>query len=219
MQLFGDAVKLAVVVIPANDWAKRQLDITGPSIAAYADRIKADLIEIRGDCNPQRPMDNKYRVQEVTQVYDRTLYLDCDVFPTKIAPNIFEHCKGEYGMVDELNHIDHEFKETYIRECKSIGEYLGMDGLPEKVPNGGVLVFPKNANYYHLKDVQQYWCLDQFVLAYTVQPQWLSKIWNWGYIQPDWEEGLYKAYMIHTNGSSTSRRLRLLRRTVAEYGL
>ncbi len=212
--------KHAIVVIPANEWAEQQYNITKPSILLYSKMVGADLIELRGDLYPDRPLDNKYRVQEVTKHYDRTLYLDCDIFPTQKAPNIFKHIDTEYAMVDELDHVSKEYISRYLKQCAIVSTLLGMESYePKKIPNGGFMVLPKNANYFRLNNAPDYWCLDQFILACTVQPYWLSSVWNWGYIREDWSEGLEKAYFIHLNGSSISRRLKILYRMVEEYGM
>lgn len=212
--------KLAIVVIPANDWAKEQYSITKPSILSYSRKVKADLIEIIDDLYPDYPLDNKYRVQKITQFYDRTLYLDCDIFPTRLAPNIFKYVDSDYAMVDELNHVDTHFVNIYLKQCMEIGQLLGYEpNPPQKIPNGGLMLLPKDANYFKPQNAPEYWCLDQYTLAYTIQPYWLASIWNWGYIREDWIEGLDRAYFIHLNGSSKDRRIKLLKRNVEEYGM
>lgn len=216
-----------IVTIPANKYAKQQYEITKPHILAYSQLVGAELIELTDNLYPDHKemqdsygaMLNKYRVQFITKDFDQTLYLDCDIFPTKLAPNIFNRINiGDWGMVDEYAHIDEEDKITYSKQFKHIAELLGAPP-PQKIPNAGMMLMPRDANYFHFKEAPDYWCLDQFVLACTVQPHWLPQQYNWGFIRSDWIEGLHRAYFIHLNGCNGSKRLKLLRETTEEFGL
>ena len=71
---------IAVCVIPANEPALELLGITRDSIKSYAKKCDADYIELTGDQHPDWPMANKWRVHKVSSTYEKTLYLDSDVF-------------------------------------------------------------------------------------------------------------------------------------------
>ena len=70
---------IAICVIPANDIASRQLDITRSNILNYANSCGADYVELDGDLSQDWPMSNKYRLRQVVEKYEHTLYLDCDI--------------------------------------------------------------------------------------------------------------------------------------------
>ena len=102
-------------MIPANDDAQQLLDVTRHSIQKYAEKCGADYIELKDDQHPTWPMANKYRVYNVSSVYDKTLYLDCDVMIKDDAPNLFELTPDDkFCVLEEISDWENRRWTTWI---------------------------------------------------------------------------------------------------------
>jgi hypothetical protein len=207
-----------VVVLAPDDWTKSQLAITRKGFHRYAAKCDADYIELTHDAYSAWPMANKLiQIPNVTTHYDQTVYFDCDVIVKPTMPNLFEQVpRHYYAAEDEL---------PTILKLKCEGHYF--QHFPnllavEKVPNGGVLVLPRNAVAYTVSNepMPEDWCVDQFVLATQLPAAntvWLDDRYNWGWIRKDWEEGLDNAYAIHLNGAVPEDRMKWLRELASKY--
>lgn len=81
----------AVVVLAVGSKGRELLDITGDGLKAYAARIGADFHAITGEPNqPNFPLEDKFRVGQFLDFYERVLYLDADVVVSEDAPNLFD---------------------------------------------------------------------------------------------------------------------------------
>jgi hypothetical protein len=207
-----------VVVLAPDDWTKSQLAITRKGFQRYAAKCDADYIELTHDAYSAWPMANKLiQIPQVTTYYDQTVYFDCDVIAKATMPNLFQQVpRHYYAAQDEL---------PTILKLKCEGHYfqhfpnlLAVD----KVPNGGVLVLPRNAAAYTVpnESMAEDWCVDQFVLATQLPAAntvWLDDRYNWGWIRKDWQEGLDNAYAIHLNGAVPEDRMKWLRKLTDRY--
>lgn len=212
----------ALIVMPVDEYSSSQYAITRPCMVAYAKKNNLQLVEITDNQHGINPLFNKYRLKELCKDYEQTLYLDCDVVITDIAPNIFDTVPQGYGMVDEwpiLSLIP--WGTGYQEHLQHTGTILGYSHTPEKIPNAGVMVLPTDIDYYLIEEAPAYWCLDQFLLAYRLpsETKWLSNKWNWTYFHPNWEDGAGQAYFVHTNGTRNNKRLWLLNNLVEELGM
>jgi hypothetical protein len=200
-----------VVVLAPDDWTKSQLEITRKGFQDYAEKCDADYIELTHDAFPAWPMANKLiQIPNVTTHYDQTVYFDCDVIVKPAMPNLFEQVpRHYYAAQDELPTIlTLKCEGHYFQHFPNL---LAVD----KVPNGGVLVLPRNAAAYTVpnESMAEDWCVDQFVLATQLPPNqttWLDDRYNWGWIRKDWQEGLDAAYAIHLNGAVREDRMKWL---------
>jgi hypothetical protein len=162
----------AVCVIAANDRAEAELACVRDSIIQYAQRCNADYIELTGNQAQENwPMSNKYRVEQVTKVYDKTLYLDCDIAIKDNAPDLFECTPDDkisaYDEIEDFINQDWIVKEQQIiiGKLKDI-TYNCAPG--RRMINGGVMVIPKSLSHYYSQPADPYpniWCFDQHLLS------------------------------------------------------
>jgi lipopolysaccharide biosynthesis glycosyltransferase len=222
--------KFAVCVIPANELASRLLDITRKSIQDYANRCEADYIELSGDQHPDWPMANKWRVHKVAKTYKKTLYLDCDIVISDVAPNIFkvtpddkisaydeyEDFKGNQRWInDQQEAIFHELGKRggYSYQSLENGKYQA-----DRMLNGGVLVIPNSLASHYQQPTEPYdrvWCFDQNYLTLTLPDRLLNKLdptWNFEYARKDFYDKYQSAHFLHINDLRTEvdKRINLL---------
>jgi hypothetical protein len=81
---------LAVVTLAVGQKTIDVHAITGTQMQRYAERCDADYHAILDDQCPRYPLANKFRLANLTQHYDRVLFLDADVWIKPDVPNIFE---------------------------------------------------------------------------------------------------------------------------------
>jgi lipopolysaccharide biosynthesis glycosyltransferase len=220
---------LAVVTVPANGYALDHIAISRDKIKSYAKKCGADYIELLGNQSPDWPMSNKYRIHQVTKVYEKTLYIDCDVLINDGVPNIFEITPDDKisgfdelhlftmplggGENEGIRWVKHE--QDMIRAKLNMGD---VDVL-QRMINGGVLVIPKSmADYYKQPDetYPKLWCFDQQYLSLSLDSDNffpLEDKWNWEFIRQDFWEGAKDAYFIHVNYARPNKyRTRLMER-------
>jgi len=214
-----------VLVIAPDEWSRQQLEITRPSLREYANRFDAQYIELNQNVCPMWPMVNKFLAWEVSEFFEQTLYLDCDVIFKPSMPDLFSMVPiGSYAAQDELPTVlEGLHSDGYMKQCLDYAKSVGHTHIPKKIPNGGVLMLPRNASAYTPPSVPVAadWCMDQFLLAYNLEDQntiWLDDRYNWGWIRKDWKDGLDAAYTIHLNGCHDRElRLRLLAELTDRY--
>lgn len=133
---------------------------TRDSIVKYAKKCGAQLIEISGTyslrmhkCWP------KYYAGVVAQDFDKTLYLDTDVYVDEEAPNIFDRVPdNQWCFIDESGLIGNQALTVEYEKC------IANHGLVRRgrwqIFNAGIMVIPPHGIdiYHHSKP----WQLDQF---------------------------------------------------------
>lgn len=133
---------------------------TRDSIVKYAEFTGAQLIEITGTyalkmhaCWP------KYYAGQVAQHFDKTLYLDTDVYIDDLAPNIFEYVPdNQWCFVDESGIVGNQALTAEYDKCL-VSHQLVRRGRWQ-IFNAGIMVIPPHGIeiYHHNKP----WQLDQF---------------------------------------------------------
>jgi len=229
---FGDKLppqesKIAICTIPANDGAMQQLDITRKNILNYAERCGADYIELQGDKCPEWPMYNKYRLKQVIEKYEHTLYLDCDVIVKETAPDAFKTFnKNKICAVDEWKLIEDTYSNLFKglkRERRlAILEYPHLSNNNRNIqPNGGMMFFPKHLAERYSQPSKPYakrWCFDQDYLLLNLEDDEIELVdwrYNLEFIDYDFWSKIEDAYFIHLNGSKPLEyRLELLHRII-----
>lgn len=210
----------AVCVIPANNSAMELLNISRESIKTYAKKCDADYIELTGDQHPDWPMANKYRLYQVTSKYNKTLYLDCDVFISPNADNIFDETPDDkisaydeyevWQLKNETGWIEQQ-QDTIIRrlnEKELHDKYLdnGRTIFPNSMINGGVLVIPKSCSHYYQQPESPYpkhWCFDQNYLTLLLPDDKFHKLdykYNNLRESPWFYKNFHKSFFNHCNG-------------------
>ena len=213
---------LAICTIPANNDAKEQLRYTRESILSYASKCGADYIELSGDINPQWPMSNKYRLYDVSRKYEKTLYLDCDVFILNNAPNLFEITPDDkISAIDELPIFRNRNQLEWI---KSQQEYVltrildsSEHAAGKLMINCGVMVIPKNLSEYYKQpkiDYPKFWCFDQHLLSLTLPKNKFNKLdmkWNLTHSSRKFFNSLESSYFIHINDCKPDDKMEMLK--------
>ena len=224
---------IAVCVIPANDIAAKQLDITRSNILNYANSCGADYVELDGDLSPDWPMSNKYRLKQVIEKYEHTLYLDCDVVVKEGSPNVFEiFNKDKISFVNEFYILKNSYHYTLFKHfCYE--RFMILEDYPHLYknnrtvqPNGGMMFFPqKFAEKYSQPEKPYYktWCFDQDYLILNLDEDDFELVdcrYNLEFIDFEFWSKIEDAYFVHLNGCRPiGYRLELLNRiTQGDYG-
>jgi hypothetical protein len=227
---------LAICTIGANEFAKKQLDITREHIISYAKKCNADYVELNGDQCPEMPMYNKWRLSQITARYKKTLYLDVDVVVKPNAPNLFEitpddkiSAFDEYPVVNTSQNLAldmlsenkslRRLAANFLAERDVVGLHYSSVPSHAWCINGGVLMIPRGLRKLYTQPKKPYpclWCFDQHLLSTKLNRSNFNKLhskWNWGYVGAKFWQGLDSAYFIHVNGSRPDEyRLELLTR-------
>lgn len=139
-----------VVIVPASGpRAAQELELTLPSVEAYATRIGADCVVV-GQASELPPHRLKYETLGVAQSYDRSLLLDADVMIRDHAPDLFRLVPPDaLGAMPE---------GAYFPRAEWCQELENIYGLERKLPaneyfNTGVLVI-SSQNYALLADLK-----------------------------------------------------------------
>jgi hypothetical protein len=231
---------LAVCVIPANDRAMETLGHTRESIKAYAKKCGADYIELTGDQHPDWPMANKYRVYNISSVYEKTLYLDCDIRVQDHAPDIFKLTPDDkLSMYEEMSIWYSRGWTSWIKPEQelTIRKFLLpaerdkwlVNGAFEvtKMYNGGVMVIPKALAHWYKQPDRPYprqWCFDQNYLTLTFPEELHHQIsekfnmtWQamhlergWASSMVEWSKRAKDAHFLHVNGIHNAEQRNLI---------
>lgn len=209
----------AVCVVAGNDSAMDLLNITRDSIQKYAQKCKADYIELSGNQNEDWPIANKYRIHKITSEYEKTVYIDCDIFVKDNAPDLFLTTPDdkisayeEYDSFVDINStqwIKNEQEIILHRNCDDDVKSRYLDNGKFKTTsmlNSGLLVIPKIlADYYKQPDspYKKFWCFDQHLLTLLLPKEKLNKLsykFNCEYVDRNFWRRINDAYFIHVNG-------------------
>lgn len=215
----------AVCVINADDYTEQQLGITRERIVAYARRCNADYIELTGNEVPEYPMYNKYRLYQVTSLYEKTLYVDCDIVIKDNVPDIFlETPDDKISIHNELSFLDWRMRWSVDNQAGKCGDFIysqtkasPWDREKEKYGdkrsfNAGVMVIPKVlCEAYKLpidEKVPKVWCLDQIKLGVDLKDEHFHELgnkWNCSFKHTTYKEYNQSAYFIHHNNPKSTR--------------
>jgi len=121
----------AVVTVAAGKMGEALLEVSGPLMAKYAERVGADFLVLTWPGAPGWRMSAKYGICRAFDHYERIIYFDADVIVREAAPNLFAACEpDEVGFVDELpfhrKHPSHGVENDFL----AMRERLGFAPLP-----------------------------------------------------------------------------------------
>jgi hypothetical protein len=127
------------VVTLATGPAVEILEISKPSIQAYAERCNADYIELRGTTEAWWGLE-KFRVRNIARSYNRTLFLDCDVIVRDDCPDLFAMVPQDHvAMHDDWPHLEHF--DWLKAERQTVFDSQAVEGsYPEQALNTGVVL-------------------------------------------------------------------------------
>ena len=200
--------RFAVCVIPANESAMELLDVSRDSIKSYAEKCGADYIELTGNQCEDWPIANKFRLYHVTSVYEKTVFLDCDVIVKDNAPNLFKITPDDkISAYDEYH--DWPDRKWIINQYQTINKAFGKPfdlNIPSFMINSGVLVIPNSCCEYYKQPSEPYpkiWCFDQQYLSMCLPDDKffrLDRRWNNCLATIDFWDYLETSYVQHING-------------------
>ncbi len=219
----------AVCVVVANNYAAQQYALTRDSVIKYAEKCDADYIELKGDQCPKWPMGNKYRIHSVTKLYEKTLYVDCDIYIRPHASDIFKHTPNDkVSIINEYYEINDEYQREVEKSKKSVAEILNLDRYFDHdiVPNCGLMVIPKSCADFYKQPEKSYpmdWCFDQNYMSITTRR-------NAFYTLNDWPMLLFnccashrsflmhyqKAHFVHCNVQPQEYRSRMMKHLISD---
>ena len=198
----------AVCVIPANESAMKLLDVSRDSIKSYAKKCGADYIELTGDQCEEWPIGNKFRLHRVTSVYDKTVFLDCDVVLKENTPNLFKITPDEkISAYDEYH--DWPDRKWIVQQYETINKAFGRPfdlNIPKFMINSGVLVIPNSCCEYYKQPNEPYpkiWCFDQQYLSMCLPDDKffrLDRRWNNCLATKSFWDHIETSYIHHING-------------------
>jgi hypothetical protein len=198
-----------VITVAVGEQSQKELAYTGPRISAYARRCGADFVAIAEGSSQAWPMAEKWRVSDYARQYDRTLYLDADVWIADNSPDIFEAHRDGLWMANDLQYLSSDLGWAEF-ELKKLCESQGIEPPFnwQVMHNSGVWIGDREAfDLYRPpeKPFPAFHCAEQFwqQVCYERAGKEVNELgprWNWEYIGPKFWEGIINAYFIHLNG-------------------
>ena len=96
----------AVVTVAHGPEGEELLAVSGPLMAAYAARLRADFVVLDWPGPPAWPMGAKFGIGRALEHYARVLYADADVLFMPGCPNLFgETPAGHWGGYDDRPYL------------------------------------------------------------------------------------------------------------------
>jgi hypothetical protein len=205
---------LAVVTIAAGQRSLDLLKLTGPTMERYAAKIGADFHAVTTNTEERYPVGNKFRLKSLVENYERTLFLDVDVWVKKDADNLFDvvpirtvgvHC-------DWTKNTDRKWMKKVSQQ---ISEEQGVEYKKIRTLNSGVIVFdrehldiwtppPLPSNPTHL--TEQVW-VEYNILNQRVPVTYLDPKYNTQWWFSDFKELESQAHILHLAACQHEERL------------
>ena len=207
----------AIVTIAVGTNAIELLDLTGPIMAEYAARCRAQFIAITNPTQNWWGLE-KFRLSAIASQFKRTLFLDVDVFVPQSAPNIFAAVpQGHVGIHDDWDHLsDPSFLANDVAELAKTQE---IKPLPHRCLNSGVVLCdrehaglwaPPLHAFRPTHTIEQSW-VEQSIRRSAIPVFPLQWRWNCQYWWSDFHDRMQEANFIHLANAEHGERLRLLR--------
>jgi lipopolysaccharide biosynthesis glycosyltransferase len=131
-----------VITLAIGQEAEELYALSSDSIQAYARKISADFACIHQDVFSDSdipPYYNKLKIGDYLEIYDRVLYLDCDLIVKPNTPNIFD-----LVPINAIGVINEACFNNYDQEIVGVKNALGqLDNWQEDYFNSGVIVVSK----------------------------------------------------------------------------
>lgn len=192
-----------VLTVATGAKFRELLEVTRPSLKAYAEKCNADFIELTNETELWWGFE-KCRARHIVEQYDETLFLDADCLVNPAAPSIF-------GRSESLAmHNDYQFlhRTDWLRnERISIADALGTKFEQRDVGlNSGVVYARREAAAVWTRppdNIPQSQTSEQtfveqsaFKLGYTD----LDDRWNWQFYFRDFWAKAPDAWIVHFAG-------------------
>jgi hypothetical protein len=207
----------AVVVVATGSHFTELLNITGPTIAAYAERCNADYYALTNTTQNWWGLE-KFRVHHFAQRYERTLFVDGDIIIRSNAPNLFDMVPpGRIGMHDDLPHLPYTqwIEPDWRYMCESQGKPYRNSGV---ILNTGLVVCdkttadiwrPPQMSFQPTHCSEQFW-VDAVAMEYDIH--YLPTNVNVQFWMPQFWGMVRDAHVIHLANCQPHRRMVLAER-------
>ena len=177
----------AVVTVATGKQYRQLLAVTGPTHAAYAQRVGADYIQLTNQLYADWKQE-KFRAGVVGQHYDQTLFVDCDVIIRSTCPDVFD--VGGVYIHDDAEKL--RMLHWFEQDIKKVAESQCVDPWHStRCLNTGFFTFTKQDNPWVMptqpfpdSHCAEQWWVDRHVTKYTrMEPQmncqwWFHDFWE-----------------------------------------
>lgn len=190
----------AIVTVATGREFLDLLQVTGPTIKAYADRCRADYIALTNATKSWWGLE-KFRTRHFVEQYDEVLFIDADCIVSPETPSLFGHdcdvlIHDDASYLPSLDWLKSERREV----CESIGMQYEDANL---CLNSGVVYTRKAASSIWAEpplNIPTSHCAEQIVVeqqAITHGYRNLDSRFNWQFYFKDFHAGLNDAYIVH----------------------
>jgi hypothetical protein len=201
-----------LIITVATGQAQKILANTVTQMKAYAVKCGADFMSLTNETQTW-PLAEKFRIAHYAKYYDRTLFLDADVFVRSSAPDIFEEVPvGRVALHDDtLKLLASAHGLDWVRtELGFVCEtQQWKTPLVPYCLNSGVVLFDRNdADIWSppIHPFPTFHCAEQDMVQYrataTSRLFLLHEKWNWQWWANLNFEGIENANFIHLAGMS-----------------
>lgn len=154
-----------VATLAVGEPGREMLDVSGPILERYADRIGADFRVIQMPFSPW-PVGEKWQVRPYFDAYERVCWLDADVIVTPDCPNLFDIVpRGQIGWHDDCPGLGRP--QWVTDEYRELIASQGWEPFepPQTAWNSGVYVADKEHAFVFdpaAKPVPRKHCMEQW---------------------------------------------------------
>lgn len=198
----GERINRLCVVALATGPAVPILELTRQNIREYAARCGADYIELRGTTEPWWGLE-KFRVHNIAQAYDRTLFLDCDLLIGADCPSLF----GVVPSDSVAMHDDYPYLQTvqWLQdERRTVFESQAIEGsYPQRCLNTGVVMCSREHADIWKRPIDPFptsHCAEQIWIEYQASRHPIFELpteWNTQFWMLDFNQRKEEASIVH----------------------
>ena len=192
-----------VLTVATGRKFRELLEVTRPSLKAYAEKCNADFIELTNETELWWGFE-KCRARHFVEQYDETLFLDADCLINPDAPSIFGRSEA-LAMHDDLQYLP---SANWLRNERAwIAGALGVQFEDRDVClNSGVVYARREAAAVWTRPpdaIPQSQTAEQTFVeqsAFRLGYSELDDRWNWQIWFPDFWEKVPEAWIVHPSG-------------------
>ena len=190
---------LAVVSVAVGQNAIDMSKITWPRFRQYAEFVGADFVGVLDDKSPEYRLANKFRIGRICSKYDRTLYLDADIWLRPNVGNLFKIFEaGAVWMHPDTTRMPPGHESWIDSESQRLADDQQITPEKSRCYNSGVVLFdredcgiwdppPLSIGNRHV--AEQFWVEHRALHFSSVRdlPSEYNSQWYWRDFQ-DWEK-------------------------------
>lgn len=194
-----------IITVGAGQHFEAMLKISQRSVEAYANRVSADFVQLRGVTQSWWGLE-KFRVHKFAKQYEQTLFIDADILISKASPDIFA-IQG-VALHDDYPHLKSTqwILPQYDLVCKSQDVHPSQRN--NRLLNSGVVLTDSNSSDVWLppaKPLPHTHCAEQFwveMQSESFPVTLLDRRFNFQWWMEAFQFGKFDAWFIHYANSS-----------------